>query len=91
VTSPNWDSISRGGSKVWHHYWCYGVLIDRSLEWLPSERPSKQLKESDADIYTKWLQSKPMDWSQGPLWLNKGKAGRNGGGGQPYRKTSSLN
>ena len=39
-----------------------------------------------ADSYTP-----PMDWSQGPLWLNKKKDERSCGGGQPYRKTSSLN
>ena len=42
------------------------MLTDRSLAWLPSERPNKQLKESDADIYTQ-----PMDRSQGSLWLNR--------------------
>jgi hypothetical protein len=28
------------------------VLTKRDLSWLPSERPNKQLKESDADICT---------------------------------------
>jgi hypothetical protein len=42
------------------------VLTDRSLAWLPSERPNKQLKESDADIYTQ-----PMDRRRGSLWLNR--------------------
>jgi hypothetical protein len=25
---PNLGSISRGGYKAWHYYWCYGVLTD---------------------------------------------------------------
>jgi hypothetical protein len=29
-----------------------GVLTERSLAWLPSERPNKQPKEPDADTYT---------------------------------------
>jgi hypothetical protein len=62
---PNLGSISRGGSKAWPCYWCYGVLTDRSLTWLPSERPSEQLTETDADTYTQ-----PIDRSLGPLWLN---------------------
>ena len=41
------------------------MFVDRSLAWLSSERPSKQLKESDADTITQ-----PMDRSLGPLWLN---------------------
>ena len=76
-------SISRGGSKGWHYYWCYNVLADRNLAWLPSLRPQKQLKESDADT-----SNQP---SQGPLWLNCGKAGRSWGGEWPHGKTSSLN
>jgi hypothetical protein len=58
-------SISRGCSKAWHCYWWYGVLTDRSLAWLPSKRPNKQLQESDTDTYTQ-----PMDRIPGPLWLN---------------------
>jgi len=42
---PKLGSSSRGDSKAWHYYWCYSVLTDRSLAWLPSERPNKQLKE----------------------------------------------
>jgi hypothetical protein len=49
---PKMGSSSRGGPKAWHYYWCYGVLTNRGLLWLPSERPNKQLKESDADVYT---------------------------------------
>ena len=44
------------------------MLADQSLAWLPSERPIKQLKESDADIYIQ-----PMDRNWGPLWLSWGK------------------
>jgi hypothetical protein len=32
--SSDWlklGSISRGSSKAWHYYWCYGVLTDKSL------------------------------------------------------------
>jgi hypothetical protein len=36
-------SSSRGGSKARYYYCCYGVLTDRSLACLPSERPNKQL------------------------------------------------
>jgi hypothetical protein len=37
------------------------VLAHRSLAWLPSEKPNKQLKESDADA-----SSQPMDGSWDP-------------------------
>jgi hypothetical protein len=30
----------------------YSLLTDKSLAWLPSEKPNKQLKEPDADSYT---------------------------------------
>jgi hypothetical protein len=64
---PKLGSISRGDPKAWHYYWCYGMLINRSLAWLPSERPNKQLRESDADIYTQ-----PMDRSQWPCgWIRE--------------------
>jgi hypothetical protein len=46
-------------------YWGYGVLTERDLSWWPSERPNKQLKESDADICTQ-----PIDRSSWPLLLN---------------------
>jgi hypothetical protein len=49
---PKLGSSSRGDSKAFHYYLCHVVLTDRSLAWFPSERPSKQLKESDADICT---------------------------------------
>jgi hypothetical protein len=42
---PKLESISRGSSKAWHYYWCSVLLIDRSLAWLPSERPNKNLTE----------------------------------------------
>jgi hypothetical protein len=60
----NLGSLSRGGTKVWHYYWCYGVLIDRSLAWLSSERPNKQLTKTDADTYTH-----PVDRSYG--WIRE--------------------
>jgi hypothetical protein len=43
----------------------YGVLKkSHDLPWLPSERPKKQLKESDADTCTQ-----PMDRNCWALWL----------------------
>ena len=44
------------------------MLADRNLAWLPSEKPNKRLKESDAHTSTQ-----PMDKSPGPPWLNFGK------------------
>ena len=38
------------------------------ISWLPSERPNKHLKESDADVCTQ-----PMDRSRWPLLLNWGR------------------
>jgi hypothetical protein len=49
---PKVESSSREGPKAWHYYWSYGVLTKRDLSCMPSERPNKQLKESDADICT---------------------------------------
>jgi hypothetical protein len=37
------------------------VLIERSLAWLPSEKPNKHLKESDADIYTPQNRTEAVD------------------------------
>jgi hypothetical protein len=54
VTGPNWNSVQ--GEAPRPDTICYGVLIDRSLAWMPSERPNKQLKESDTDTY-----NQPMD------------------------------
>ena len=48
---PKLESSSRGCSKTWHYYWLYGVLTNRCLERLPSERPNKQLTETNADTY----------------------------------------
>ena len=45
----------------WHHYWCYHWLMNMGLSRLPPKRLNKQLKVSDADIYTQL-----MDRS---LWL----------------------
>jgi hypothetical protein len=53
------------GSKAWHYYWCYGVLTDRGLSCLSFKKSNKQLTETDTDTFTQ-----PLDWSQGPLWLN---------------------
>lgn len=47
---PKLGSISEGGTRSWHYYWCCGVLTDGSLAWLHSERPNKQLTW-DEDIY----------------------------------------
>jgi hypothetical protein len=43
------------------------VLTKMGLSWLPSERPNKQLKELDADIYTQ-----PMERSCCPCgWIRE--------------------
>jgi hypothetical protein len=81
---PKLGSSSRRGPGAWRCYWCCGMLADRSLAWLPSKRPNKQLKESDANTSTQ-----PMERSWGLLWLNWGKAGTRWGG-QPHG-TSNLN
>ena len=52
------------GTKAWHYYWCYAVLTDRSLAWLSSERPNKQLTETDIDTSSQalgWDQGSPME------------------------------
>jgi hypothetical protein len=59
------ESSSRGGPKAWHWFWGYGALTKRALSWLPSKRPNRQLKESDAYICTQ-----PMDRSSWPLLLS---------------------
>jgi hypothetical protein len=48
--------------KAWHYYWCHGTLTERSLAWLSSERPNKQLTETDTDTYTQPLG--PCDWNK---------------------------
>jgi hypothetical protein len=58
-------SSSRGGLKAAHYYWGYGMLTEGDLSCLPSERPNKQLKESDTDTCTQ-----PMYRSIWPLLLN---------------------
>jgi hypothetical protein len=62
---PKVGSSSRGGPKAWHYYWSYGALTKRDLLWLPSRRPKKQLKESEADIY-----NQSMDRRSWTLFLN---------------------
>jgi hypothetical protein len=47
------------------------VLTDRSLAWLSSERPNKQLTETDADTYTQ-----PMDQSWRPPVVKLGEGWR---------------
>jgi hypothetical protein len=60
---PKLGSSSRGDPKAWYYYWCFGVLTQRGLSWLLSEKPNKQLKESDADIYTQWIEAAdPCGW-----------------------------
>jgi len=73
VIGPNWDpaqeEVRRSDTIIDDN----GVLTDRSPAWLPTtERPNKQLKESDVVTCTK-----PKDRNWGLLWLNEGKAGRN--------------
>ena len=50
----------------------------KNLSRLPSERPNKQLKESDTNTCTQ-----SMGRSCLPLWLKWGKAGSREGGGKP--------
>jgi hypothetical protein len=70
---PKLGSSSVERPKAWHYYWCYGVLTNRALSWLLN----KQLKESNADIYTQ-----PMDRS----WREKlDKADQEG---EPIGKSS---
>jgi hypothetical protein len=83
---PKLVSISRGGPKAWHYHWCYGVLTNRSLAWLPSKRPNKQLKESDTGIFTQ-----PMDRSLWPCGLIRKKVEEaEEEEGESNRKNSSL-
>ena len=55
----------KGRPQGLHYYWGYGVLTKRDILLLTSERPSKQLKESNVDICTQ-----PMDRSSCPMLLN---------------------
>jgi hypothetical protein len=48
-------SIPWVGTKPWHYYWYYVVLIDRSLAWLFSESLYQELTETHADTYRKSL------------------------------------
>jgi hypothetical protein len=82
---PKVGFSSRRSPKAWHYYWDYGTLTKRNISWLPSKRPNKQLKESDADIY-----HQPMQKQLIPV-VELGKAERSWGEGQSYRRTSSLN
>jgi hypothetical protein len=66
---PNVRSSSRGEPKTWHYYWGYDVLTKRDLSGLPSERPNKQLKESDADIGTQPINRKAPDPC---CWIREG-------------------
>jgi hypothetical protein len=62
------------------------MLTDRSLAWLFSERPNKQLKESDADTYTQ-----SMDRRQGPPMVELRKSWKKLRRRATHRKTSCLN
>ena len=57
MASPNWNSsqTEASGTETITDA-IYDVLTDRSLAWLSSERPNKQLTETEADTYTQ-----PMD------------------------------
>ena len=53
MTGPNWyPSQGEAPRRDTITDASFSVLIERSLAWLPSERPNKQLEESDADTYT---------------------------------------
>ena len=62
---------SRRSSKVWHYYWCSGVLTDRSLAWLPFKRPNKQLTETDTDTPNKNVLTTVVEWGRGWKKLRK--------------------
>ena len=51
VSSLYWDPVQGEVPRPDTITDALGMLTDRSLAWLPSERPNKQLKEADADIY----------------------------------------
>ena len=70
VTGPTWDSSQGLGPRpdtITDAMVCLQTW--RTLAWLFSEKPNKQLTGTDIDTYTQ-----QMDWSQGILWLNQGKA-----------------
>jgi hypothetical protein len=67
-------------------YWGYGAFTKSDLSWLPSERPKKQLEESDADICIQ-----PNGQKQLTPVVELGKAERSWGEGQSCRRTRSLN
>lgn len=46
----NLGSIPLLGTNPKYYYWCNVVLAARSLAWLSSERPCKQLTKTDIDI-----------------------------------------
>jgi hypothetical protein len=53
---PNLGSISWVDIIHCHDYWCYVVLVDRSLAWLSSERSYQQLTVRDADTANCWTE-----------------------------------
>ena len=59
MTGPNWDPVL---GEVWGP----DTVTDSAvyLAWLPSERPNKELTESDT-----YTSTQSMDGSWEPLWL----------------------
>jgi hypothetical protein len=63
---PNLESISSGGYKGWHYYWCYGVLTDMRLAWLFFYMPNKKPTEIKADRHLHLTNELKL----GTQWLN---------------------
>ena len=64
MTGSNWD-LAQGKAPRPHYYWGYDVLTNRGLPWLPYERPKKQLKKSQIQIFTpdQWIEAAdPCRW-----------------------------
>jgi len=49
VTSPNWDPAQGEAPRPDTVTNVGGMLTDRSLAWLSSDRPNKQITEAEAD------------------------------------------
>ena len=64
MTGPNWDPSQGEAPRPDTNYWCYDVLTDRNLAWLPSKRPNKQLTKTDAILTpNKWTEARdPCGW-----------------------------
>jgi hypothetical protein len=81
INRPNLGSISRGGSKAWHYYWCYGVLTDRSPPRGPTSSLLRHMQVVPSNHWTEVRE--PYGWIGERLKEVEE-------GGWPHRKTSSL-